>query len=223
MLRPENELDMKKVNKNPKVHVAVLTDDPLRMIGLRSLLKSERDISVECLNVADGSSALIDVVLIRVKGNDFETQVDKIKIHSPRVRIIAMGPSLDESLVTRSLTLGARGYISETASVDEIANAIRTVNQGLVWAPRRIIGGLIETLTRSPERCRHGREALTEREKEVLKLLVEGRSNKEIASPLEIEERTVKSHVSRMMRKLQVTNRIALSLLAVRESIIATP
>ena len=91
--------------------------------------------------------------------------------------------------------------------------AIRIVQQGSVWAPRRVLSMFIERVTSSPGRIfPAGRVTFTDREKQVLELLVAGRSNKEIGSALGIEERTVKAHVAKLMRKVGVQNRIALSI-----------
>jgi DNA-binding NarL/FixJ family response regulator len=210
---------MKTESQHSRIHVAIVSDDPLRVIGLRTLLKSERDIYVDS-NGAEDSSVRIDIAIVRDSGNEITEGVAKWKNDVPGVRILVMGPGLDETAISRSLAAGASGYIKETASAWEIANAIRTVKSGFIWAPRRVVARMIEDFTGACDRRQRDRETLTAREKEVLKLLVEGRSNKEIAAPLKIEERTVKAHVSRMMRKLGVTNRIGLSLLAVRQSII---
>jgi DNA-binding NarL/FixJ family response regulator len=210
---------MKTENRNAKIHVAIISDDPLRVIGLRTLLKSERDIYVDT-NGTEDSSLRIDIAIVRDSGDEVIERVAKWKNDLPGVRILVMGPGLDETAISRSLAAGASGYIKETASAWEIANAIRTVKNGFIWAPRRVVARMIEDFTGACDPRQRDRETLTDRDKEVLKLLVEGRSNKEIGAPLKIEERTVKAHVSRMMRKLGVTNRISLSLLAVRQSII---
>jgi DNA-binding NarL/FixJ family response regulator len=211
---------MKTTNvRQPQIYVVVVSDDPLRVIGLQSLLKSERRIRVTRENASE-SSGRVDVALVRDTGGDLAEKVSKLKNDLPTVRIIVMGSGVNEDTVSRALAVGASGYLIETASAAEIASAIRTVNQGLSWAPRWVIAHMIDNFAGATNRKPSGRDALTDREREVLKLLVEGRSNKEIAGPLEIEERTVKAHVSHMMRKLRVTNRIALSLLAVRESIV---
>ena len=102
--------------------------------------------------------------------------------------------------------------------------AIRVVSQGSVWAPRRVLSIFIERVSQSPGRFfPAGRTAFTDREKEVLEMLVGGRSNKEIGAPLGIEERTVKAHVAKLLRKIGVQNRIALSVHAVTHSLVSPP
>src|SRR5579883_393564 len=100
--------------------------------------------------------------------------------------------------------------------------ATRIVNQGSVWAPRRVLSMFIERVSSSPGRIfPAGRVTFTDREKEVLEMLVAGRSNKEIGAALGIEERTVKAHVAKLMRKVGVQNRIALSVHAITHSLVA--
>jgi len=142
----------------------------------------------------------------------------------PRTRVLATGSSLDQNDVIQSIGLGAKGYIRETASAAEFASAIRTVNQGLIWAPtpRRLLAIVIDRIIDSfPGARSMDRVALTSREKEVLQILVTGSSNKEIAAPLGIGVRTVKAHVSHLMQKLGVKNRLAAAVEAVRQSIVS--
>ncbi len=98
---------------------------------------------------------------------------------------------------------------------------MRMVHQGSVWAPRRVLSLFIERVASSPGRIfPSGRVTFTDREKQVLELLVAARSNKEIAVALGIEERTVKAHVAKLMRKVGVQNRIALSVHAITNSMV---
>ena len=111
----------------------------------------------------------------------------------------------------------------EAASPAEFIQAMRIVHAGSVWAPSRVLSIFIERVTSSPGRIfPAGRVTFTDREKEVLELLVVGRSNKEIGSVLGIEERTVKAHVAKLMRKVGVQNRIALSVHAITHSLVTS-
>jgi DNA-binding NarL/FixJ family response regulator len=117
---------------------------------------------------------------------------------------------------------GAKGYVDEGAPTPDFAQAIHTVHHGSVWVPRRVMSIFIERCGDQLRRnFQPGCSTLTSREKQVLQMLVEGRSNKEIGGPLGIEERTVKAHVAKLMRKVGVKNRIALSVHAVHHSLVA--
>jgi DNA-binding NarL/FixJ family response regulator len=207
--------------RQPKIHVAVAEDDPLRLIGFRALLESERDLELQTIRLTETrADCQVDVVLLTERpGHNLADELDKAKAALPGARILAMGSSLDEDVVLQSIAFGARGYISETASGAELAKAIRVVNQGSIWAPRGALATLIDRAADCSARFT-GRASLTDRQKEVLKMLVAGRSNKEIAAPLGIKERTVKAHVGQMMGKLGVRNRIALSVHAITHSIV---
>jgi DNA-binding NarL/FixJ family response regulator len=207
--------------RQPKIHVAIAEDDSLRLIGFRALLESEQDLELQTVSLTETLTDFqADVVLLTERaGHSLADEVDKAKAALPGALILATGPSLDEDVILQSIALGARGYISETALSAGLAKAIRIVNQGSIWAPRGVLATLIGRAADCSARFT-GRVTLTDRQKEVLKMLVAGRSNKEIAAPLGIEERTVKAHVAEMMRKLGVRNRIALSVHAITDSIV---
>jgi DNA-binding NarL/FixJ family response regulator len=141
----------------------------------------------------------------------------------PDMRIIVTGSGADDETILKAVTSGAKGYVDEAASAADFIMAIRIVNQGSVWAPRHVLSTFIERVTSSPGRIfPAGRVNFTDREKEVLELLVAGRSNKEIGAALSIEERTVKAHVAKLMRKVGVQNRIALSVHAITHQLVAS-
>jgi DNA-binding NarL/FixJ family response regulator len=136
------------------------------------------------------------------------------------LRVIVTGPG-DEETMVQAIMAGANGYIDTSASPAEFVQAIRAVSQGSVWAPRHVLSIFIERASCTSDRIPPaGAPSFTDREKEVLELLVGGRSNKEIGSPLGIGERTVKAHVAKLMRKVGVQNRIALSAHALKNSLV---
>jgi DNA-binding NarL/FixJ family response regulator len=134
-----------------------------------------------------------------------------LKATRPDLRIIVTG-SGDEETILNAIVVGAKGYVDEAASPAELLQAVRVVSQGSVWAPRHVFSMFIERVGSAPG-CSFptGPADFTNREKEVLQLLVAGHSNKEIASPLSIRVGTVKAHMGKLMRKVGVQNRIALS------------
>jgi DNA-binding NarL/FixJ family response regulator len=114
--------------------------------------------------------------------------------------------------------------VFDGAPPSEFARAIRVVSQGSVWAQRRVLSMFIELAITRPKRMRPGvSNALTDREKEVLTLLISGLSNKEIGAPLGLAEHTVKTHIAKMMRKVGVHNRIELSVDAVTRALVSLP
>ncbi len=211
--------------KKPKTVIAVVESDPLRFIGLRSLFDSETDLELVSYSLAEiGAKTDVDMVLLgsRSGQNLFDTMAG-MKATRPDLRIIVTGSGADDETILKAVAAGAKGYVDEAASPQEFIQAIRIVNQGSVWAPRRVLSTFIERVTASPGRIfPAGRVSFTDREKEVLELLVAGRSNKEIGAVLTIEERTVKAHVAKLMRKVGVQNRIALSVHAITHSLVTS-
>ena len=209
--------------KKTKIRIAVMEADPLRLIGLRALFDSEPEF--EIVSVAMDRLATepdLDMVMLGSHGsqNLFDVMAG-MKASRPDLRLLVCGSGADDETILKALAAGAKGYVDEAATPEEFIMAIRIVNQGSVWAPRRVLSIFIERVTSSPGRIfPAGRVAFTDREKEVLGMLVAGRSNKEIGAALGIEERTVKAHVAKLMRKVGVQNRIALSVHAITHSLV---
>ncbi|MDT8070718.1 MAG: response regulator transcription factor [Terriglobia bacterium] len=211
------------VAKKPKIRVAVVESDPLRFIGFRALFDDEPDFELASASIQEiATRSDVDLILLGSRGgqNLFDVMAS-LKASRPDLRILVTGAGADDETILKALAAGAKGYVDEAASPQEFTTAIRIVNQGSVWAPRRVLSTFIERVTASPGRIfPAGRVTFTDREKEVLELLVAGRSNKEIGSSLGIEERTVKAHVAKLMRKVGVQNRIALSVHAITHSLV---
>ena len=211
------------VKKQP-IRIAVVESDPLRFVGFRALFDSESDFELVAASLSDiGALPGIDLVLLGSRsGQNLFDVMASLKAARPDLRIIVTGSGMDEETILKAIASGAKGYVDEAASPAEFVQAIRVVNQGSVWAPRHVLSMFIERVTSSPGRIfPAGRVTFTDREKEVLEMLVAGRSNKEIGSALGIEERTVKAHVAKLMRKVGVQNRIALSVHAITHSLVS--
>ena len=209
--------------KKPPIRLAVVESDPLRFVGFRALFDNESDFELLSASLAElGTLQNIDLVLLgnRTGHNLFDVMAG-MKAARPDLRIIVTGSGIDEETILKAIAAGAKGYVDEAASPAEFVQAIRVVNEGSVWAPRRVLSMFIERVSSSPGRIfPAGRVTFTDREKEVLEMLVAGRSNKEIGAALGIEERTVKAHVAKLMRKVGVQNRIALSVHAITHSLV---
>jgi len=211
--------------KKPMIHIAVVGSDPLRFIGLRSLFDDEPDLELSAATLEELPRLQnVDLVLLGNRssgGNSVFDVMASLKAVRPDVRIIVTGTGADDEAILKALAAGAKGYVEEAASPAEFVQAIRVVNQGSVWAPRRVMSIFIDRVTSSPGKIfPAGRVTFTDREKEVLELLVAGRANREIGQALQIEERTVKAHVAKLMRKVGVQNRIALSVHAITHSLV---
>jgi len=196
--------------KKPAIRLAVVESDPLRFVGFRALFDSETDFELIAASLPDiGSLPNIDLVLLGNRnGQNLFDLMASLKASRPDLRIIVTGSGMDEETILKAIASGAKGYVDEAASPAEFVQAIRIVNQGSVWAPRRVLSLFIERVSSAPGRVfPAGRVTFTDREKE-------------IGSALGIEERTVKAHVAKLMRKVGVQNRIALSVHAITHSLV---
>jgi DNA-binding NarL/FixJ family response regulator len=134
-----------KASQKPKIRVGIFDDDPLRVIGFRVLLDAERDLELKNTGDSEHSDGIeIDVAVLRGRrGFSLAAHVEKVIDAMPGIRVLVTGFDLNEGDIADAIGRGAKGYISETASAAEFASAIRIVNQGLIWAPRRLLSVVI--------------------------------------------------------------------------------
>jgi len=208
--------------KKPLIRIAVVESDPLRFAGFHALFDSEPDFELISASLPDiGAQQNIDLVLLGNCHNLLDV-MSCLKAPRPQLRIIVTGSGMDEQTILKAIAEGAKGYVDAAASPADFVQAIRMVSRGSVWVPRRVLSMFIERISNSPRRIfPTDQVAFTDRETQVLKMLVEGRSNKEIGTPLGIGERTVKAHVAKLMRKVGVENRVALTVHAITHSLVS--
>src|SRR5213080_4895072 len=208
--------------KKPVIRIAVVESDPLRFVGFHALFDSEPDFELISASLPDiGAQQNIDLVLLGNCHNLLDV-MSCLKAPRPQLRIIVTGSGIDEQTILKAIAEGAKGYVDAAASPADFVQAIRMVSRGSVWVPRRVLSMFIERTSNSPRRIfPTDQVAFTDRETQVLKMLVEGRSNKEIGTPLGIGERTVKAHVAKLMRKVGVENRVALTVHAITHSLVS--
>jgi DNA-binding NarL/FixJ family response regulator len=205
------------------MHVAVFESDPLRVAGFKAVLDSESDLRVTAISLSEiGEAQDIDVVVVggNNRQNAFQ-RFEALKAIRSDLRIIVTGSGISDDIVLKALACGAKGYVDEAAPVQDLVKAIRVVAQDLIWASRRALAMFIDRSSQPSCNTLFGSRNVTDREQEVLDLLVEGRSNKEIGLLLAIEERTVKAHVSKLLHKTGVQNRIMLSMHAITHSLVS--
>jgi DNA-binding NarL/FixJ family response regulator len=144
----------------------------------------------------------------------------RVRAQYPDVEIVALTSFADKDRVSAALEAGASGYILKDANPDEISEALRAAHRGELHLDPAVTRPLITSLTEQ----RHDLMSnLTPREREVLRLVSAGKTNKEIARELVISERTARTHVSKVLGKLGVTSRTQAALLAVREGLVPPP
>jgi DNA-binding NarL/FixJ family response regulator len=209
--------------KSPsRLRVALLETEPIRVQGFITLFQDHPRIEFVFFELAQFlAEQEFKLALVGLHGDSLPLPL-VATIHGlrPDVRLVVMGPEADDEMILQAITAGAKAYLEASATPLQVEQAIEIVSQGSIWAPRRVLSIFVDRATKTSRSSTPAATQFTARETEVLKLLVAARSNREIARNLGIEERTVKAHVAKLMRKVGVENRIALSIYAVTNAIV---
>jgi DNA-binding NarL/FixJ family response regulator len=202
-----------------RLRVFLVDDHAMFRAGVRAELGAHVDVVGEASTVAQAISAIAatkpDVVLLDVHMPDGggRAVLDASRRSQPEVKFLALSVSDAAEDVIGLIRAGARGYVTKTISPDDLADAIRRVADGdAVFSPR-LAGFVLDAFAARPDVPVTDPELdqLTNREREVLRLLARGYAYKEIAKELYISIKTVETHVSNVLRKLQMSNRYELS------------
>ena len=209
---------------SPPIRVMLVDDHTMVRRGLATFLMVYDDLELAG-EAAGGQDALQlcaevlpDVVLMDMVMPDMDgvTTTRAIRQRFPKVQVIALTSFKEEGLVQNALQAGAIGYLLKDVSADELAQAIRAAHAGrATYSPEAV-----QALARSANEPPTPGHDLTERERAVLALMVEGLNNTQIASRLVVSPSTIKSHVSHILAKLGVASRTEAVALAVRHGII---
>jgi DNA-binding NarL/FixJ family response regulator len=158
-----------------------------------------------------------DILLLDIQMPTLDglSAIPLIRDGSPRTKVLILSGFLEEELIVQAIEAGARGYLLKTLTHKELAKAIRSTHEGELWADRRVLSLVVEGLRRrlrerAASHSEDGSEPLTDREQEIVKLVMQGKRNKEIAAALHISEKTVKSHMSNIFTKLHINRRLEL-------------
>jgi DNA-binding NarL/FixJ family response regulator len=213
-----------------KIRVLIADDHAILREGVRALLKLSTDIEVVG-EAADGREAveqcrrlnpdvvLMDVAMPGLGGLEATLAIRK---ENPRIKILVLTQYEDREYIRRFLKAGVAGYVLKKVAGSELSAAIRAAREGgLVLDPKVAREALAEAGPGSATGAgADPYEALTDREKQVLKLVAEGRSNKDVAQVLGISVKTAMSHRERVMEKLHLHSRTELIMFAIRKGVI---
>jgi two-component system, NarL family, response regulator NreC len=198
--------------------------------GLRSLIECDPSLEVVA-EAADGMEALrlanehkpdilvVDIGMPKLNGIEVAARAQKL---APTPAVIILTMHTDESYILRALNAGARAYLLKDSTDEDLMPAIRAVSAGKPYFSPSVTAVLVEDYMRQLQSrgLTDSFHLLTDREKEVLQLLAEGRSNKEVAALLELGLSTVETHRGNLMQKLNLHNTAEIVLYAVRKGII---
>ncbi|KQX53627.1 MULTISPECIES: response regulator transcription factor [unclassified Streptomyces] len=208
-----------------RIRVLLVDDHQVVRRGLRTFLEVQDDIEVvgEASDGAEGVARAEelrpDVVLMDVKmpGTDGIEALKRLRALDNPARVLVVTSFTEQRTVVPALRAGASGYVYKDIDPDALAGAIRSVHAGHVLLQPEVAGALLAQED-SPGGTGRG-STLTEREREVLGLIADGRSNREIARALVLSEKTVKTHVSNILMKLDLADRTQAALWAVRHGL----
>jgi DNA-binding NarL/FixJ family response regulator len=206
------------------IQIGLLSDEPIRLEGLTCIFDQPPSQNGAQLVPLIGTleqlleRPSLQYMVLDLQSSSISMQtLATVRRARPSLKLIVIGPEGDDELVLEAIISGARAWLGLSASPEVVRMAIEVVTGGSIWAPRRLLSKLIDRLLKIPDsavsRSRTSPH-LTDREKQVLDHILQARSNREIAHQLGIEERTVKAHVGRLMRKTGADNRIELSMCA---------
>lgn len=215
----------------PDIRVVLADDHSIVRKGLRSVIEGDPDVDVvgeaatglEAVTVCHGLQpdvVVLDVAMPSLNGIDAIASIQK---GSPRTRALILSMHSDESYVLRALGAGARGYLLKDSAEHDVLPAIHAVAEGASYLSPAIAQTLLEDYVRSLRQrgLQDSYELLTERERQVLQLLAEGRANKEVAQVLNLAVSTVDSHRANLMQKLNLHSTAEIVLYAMRKRIIS--
>lgn len=196
-------------NDKNVISIVLVDDHAIIRIGLRSLIDREPDMQVVA-EAGDGKTALklvdefapeIVVMDITMPNLDGADATNRITTDHPETRVIALSMHREKHHVSKMLSSGASAYVLKELAEEEIISAIKAVLDGEIYLSQSVLGTVVEDYVDQLEKPL---STLTEREKEVLKLLAEGQNVKEIAFALEVSVKTAEAHRSNIMNKLNI-------------------
>jgi two-component system NarL family response regulator len=206
-------------HKPGKISVLIVDDHALFRMGVATVINKQRDMTVvaQAGDAAAGmrlfTEHLPDVALIevRIPGMDGVEMIEHLRQKRPAAKLVILTTYDTDENIERALRAGAKGFLLKDATGAELVDAIRAVQQGKIVVAPSVATKLAERVTQP---------ALTSREMSVLRLVANGKANKEIANDLFISEGTVKIHLTHLFEKLAVASRTEAIALAIRRGLV---
>jgi len=211
-----------------EIKVLLADDHQIIVDGLKSLLQNTADIQVageanngrevlRLLGILKIDVILMDIDMPVMNGID---ALKEIKRTLPGIKVIILSMHQEAGMIKSLMTIGADGYILNSTSQDELIGAIRKVAAGQPYFSPEVTLSLLNTPQNNLQSSKQQTEMLTDREEEILKLIAEGFSNKEIGTKLFISHRTVDTHRTNLMKKLNANNIAGLISYAIKNGMV---
>jgi DNA-binding NarL/FixJ family response regulator len=209
------------------IKILLVDDHKLMREGLRSLLDSQLDMDViaeagnglDAIDAAQMHNPDIVIMDINMPGLNGIDATKQLLQYSPDVKVIGLSVHSDQHFVMEMLKSGASGYLLKDCALEELALAIRTVVDGSSYLSPIITGTVLNDYLGKIGSKVNSLQSLTNREREVLQMIAEGKSTKETAALLTISVKTVETHRSRLMKKLNLHTVAELTKFALREGL----
>jgi two-component system response regulator NreC len=209
------------------IRLVLIEDHAMVRAGFRMLLEAQPDMAIigEAESGPEGLAMLetiqADVILLDVSMPDLggaET-AELLKTRYPEVRILAVTIHDSQAYLLQMLNAGVDGYLPKRAAAEELVNAVRAVHAGERYIHPSLVGALVNGyLTRPGEKSKS--QALTPRQREVLRLVADGLTSQKVGEELGLSARTVDRHIENMLRRLNMHSRVELVRYAIREGLI---
>ena len=213
-----------------KIRILIVDDHSIVRDGLRSLIEKQKNMEVigeanngrKAVSLAkelEPDVLIMDIAMPDLNGIDATQQ---ILATNQKIKIIGLSMYSDHRFVTRMLKSGAKGYLLKDCAFDELASAIETVILGQIYISPRIKNVNAEEMMKSDQETEGSRlDVLSLREREVLQIIAEGKSTKEIAVELHVSTKTIETHRQNIMNKLNIRNVVDLTKFAIQEGLIS--
>ena len=220
-----------RIGMEKQIRVVIADNHRLFREGLCLILKHEESIQIigeavnglQTVNVVKDLKPDVVLLDIRMPEMDGIQIIPSIRHKSPKTKALMLTNTMDEDRIFKSLKVGAKGYLSMDSSASDLTKAIKAVQRGELWVERKLMSKFFDNEASNNSNGANPRkktlEGLTIREQEVLRHLTDGLSNKEIAEDLFISEKTVKSHLNSIFKKLNVTRRLQAILYAINKGL----
>ena len=211
-----------------KIRILVCDDHALFREGVKTILNAQPDMEVVG-EAGDGQEGveqaiqllpdlvLMDISMPVLKGFEAVRRIRKVR---PEIKTLILTVYEDEDLVARCLDAGAAGYVLKDAPPLQLVYAVQTVYHGQQYMSPRVLTGVVRQYISQPGDFKGGYESLSDREREVLVLLAEGQSLKDVATRLNLSVKTVDAHKYNLMRKLDLHDRSELIRYAIRKRLV---